>query len=56
MIGGLTTSAIDALILLSGHICKNTEHEPQQQKNVWHKNEDQRRFDCYFSARHFSAF
>jgi hypothetical protein len=39
---------------MSGHICKNAETE--QQKNAGQKNEDQQRFNHYFSARHFSAF
>jgi hypothetical protein len=41
---------------MSGHICKNTEREPRQQKNGWQKNEDQTRFYRHFSASHFSAF
>jgi hypothetical protein len=45
-----------ASFLMSGHICKNTEHEPKQQKNGGQKNEDQTRLTRHFSARHFSAF
>jgi hypothetical protein len=33
---------------MSGHICKNTEHKPRQQKNVGQKNEDQTRLSAIF--------
>jgi hypothetical protein len=52
----VASEAFVFLDLMSRHICKNTEHKPRQQKNVGQKNEDQMRFDRYFSASHFSAF
>ncbi|MGH9833583.1 MAG: hypothetical protein ACREBD_35305 [Blastocatellia bacterium] len=52
----VASEAFVFLDLMSGHIGKNTEHKPKQQKNGWQKNEDQPRFHRYFSASHFSAF